>query len=132
MFWHEPPQTKKPSTAISTLMFRIEVNSKELCNLLCEDHGYHATPRRSTYIGRYSCLALGQLAAAAANHEEILAAGGVEALSSSLDCDDGETVFNACYALNKLAMGEGHHDVSPSKCNLFSSLGGKPPPIVRK
>lgn len=49
---------------------------------------------------------------AAANHEEILAADGLEALSASLDCDDGETVFNACYALNKLAMGEENHEVT--------------------
>lgn len=49
---------------------------------------------------------------AAANHERILAAGGLEALSSALDCDDGETVFNACYSLNKLTMSEGNHEVS--------------------
>lgn len=63
---------------------------------------------------RYACLALGQLAVASVNHEEILAAGGVEALSSALDCDDEETVFNACYALNKVAMGDENHEVSAS------------------
>lgn len=61
--------------------------------------------------GRYVCLTLGQLAVAAANHEEILTAGGVQALSASLEVDDGETVFNACYALNKLAMAEGNNEV---------------------
>lgn len=50
----------------------------------------------------------------AANHEEILSAGGLEGLKSALDCDDDETVFNACYALNKLAMSEGNHEVRPS------------------
>ena len=49
---------------------------------------------------------------ASANHEEILAAEGMEALSSALDCDDKETVFNACYALNKLAMNDANHEVS--------------------
>lgn len=48
---------------------------------------------------------------ATVNHEEILAAKGLEGLSSALDCDDHETVFNACYALNKLAMSEANHEV---------------------
>lgn len=60
---------------------------------------------------RYACLALGNLAVATVNHEEILAANGLEGLSSALDCDDQETVFNACYALNKLAMNEENHEV---------------------
>lgn len=60
---------------------------------------------------RYACLALGNLAVATVNHEEILAAKGLEGLSSALDCDDHETVFNACYALNKLAMSEANHEV---------------------
>jgi len=65
-----------------------------------------------THAGkRYACLALGNLAVASANHEEILAAEGLESLSSALDCDDKETVFNACYALNKLAMNDANHEV---------------------
>lgn len=60
---------------------------------------------------RYACLALGNLAVATVNHEEILDANGLEGLSSALDCDDQETVFNACYALNKLAMSEENHEV---------------------
>lgn len=47
---------------------------------------------------------------ATVNHEEILA-NGLEGLSSALDCDDQETVFNSCYALNKLAMNEANHEV---------------------
>lgn len=62
--------------------------------------------------GRYACLAVGQLAVVAVNHEEIISAGGLEGLKSVLDCDDGETVFNACYALNKLAMSDENHEVS--------------------
>lgn len=53
---------------------------------------------------------------AAANHEDMLAAGGLEALSSALDCDDAETTFNACYALNKLAMNEENHEASQELC----------------
>lgn len=67
---------------------------------------------KNAVYGRYACLAVGQLAVAAVNHEEILAAGGLEGLKSALDCDDDETVFNACYALNKLAMSEGNHEVN--------------------
>lgn len=48
---------------------------------------------------------------ATVNHDEIIAANGLEGLSSALDCDDDETVFNSCYALNKLAMSEENHEV---------------------
>lgn len=57
---------------------------------------------------------------ATVNHEEILAANGLEGLSSALDCDDQETVFNACYALNKLAMNDANHEVG-----RLSKRGGK-------
>ncbi|CAM9303250.1 unnamed protein product [Discosporangium mesarthrocarpum] len=71
---------------------------------------------------RYACLALGQLAAATSNHEEIISKGGIEALRSSLDPDDDETVFNAAYALNKLAMNENNHETMGEK--------GVSPPLV--
>lgn len=60
---------------------------------------------------RYACLALGQLAMASENHEEMLTAGGLEALSASLDVDNDETIFNACYALNKFASTEENSEV---------------------
>ena len=56
---------------------------------------------------------MGQLAVVAVIHEDIISAGGLEGLKSALDCDDDETVFNACYALNKLAMSDENHEVSP-------------------
>lgn len=64
----------------------------------------HLVPLSPLCFNRYACLALGQLAIAMDSQKEISRAWGIEALTSSLDCDDEETRFNACYALNKLAM----------------------------
>lgn len=80
-------------------------------------------PPYSYSRGRYACLALGQLAAAPSNHEEILGAGGLKALSESLSCEDKETVFNACYALNKLASCEANHEVRGG-CNAAFGIRG--------
>lgn len=65
----------------------------------------------AAYVVRYACLALGQLGISAAYHERIIEAGGLTSLQRSLSVDDGETIFNACYALNKLTASEQIHEV---------------------
>ena len=69
----------------------------------------------SSTSNRYACLALGQLAVERNNHKGIIVAGGIEALSASLHCDDGETTFNACYALSKLAANDANLEASRLK-----------------
>lgn len=77
---------------------------------------------------RYANLALGNLCANRDNHESLLNSDVLGALASSLDVDDLETRFNACFAANKLAMnndnilkmGEDEADIIPPLVRLIA------------
>ena len=65
-----------------------------------KSHGYDMEARR------YAVLALGNLALSPEFHGELVTVASVEAIKSCMESDDGECVFNAAFAMNKITINE--------------------------